>query len=240
MLNIAQALFARNAYARLLLSSENKSSEGSGIVVKTTARAGQRGKSIEEVVGYALGHRIRVHVLTLLNEGTYTPDQLARIIGEPTNKVSHHVKELLDAGSIELAKVEKVRNADQHFYRAVEMPFYSDEEIAAMPPQQRQVSAGLVLQCMAAEAMSALWAGKMHSDPRNWLAWRWFNVDEQGRQDVADEQQRSWDRMQEIEAESTNRRAESGEGAASIVVAQMGFERERTAPRPPAAAASAE
>jgi len=203
-------------------------------VVKTSGRAGQRGKSIEEVVSYALGHRIRVEVLTLLNEGTYTPDQLARIIGEPTNKVSNHVRELLDAGSIELAKVEKVRNADQHYYRAVEMPFYSDEEIAAMPQQQRQVSAGLVLQCMTAEAMSALWAGKMHSDSRNWLAWRWFNVDDRGRQDIADEQQRSWDRMQEIEAEATNRRAESGEDAESVVVAQMGFERERTAPQPPA------
>jgi DNA-binding transcriptional ArsR family regulator len=209
-------------------------------LVKTTVRAGQRGKSIEEVVGYALSHRIRVQVLTLLNEGIYSPDQLARLIGEPTNKVSHHVKELLDAGSIELARVEKVRNADQHYYRAVEMPFYSDEEAGAMTPQQRKVTAGLTLQCMVAEAMAAFWAGKLHDDPRVWLAWRWFNVDEQGRQDIADEQQRSWERMQEIEGEATNRRADSGEDAVSIVVADMGFERERVAPKPPGAAADAE
>jgi DNA-binding transcriptional ArsR family regulator len=240
MLNSAQALFATNAYARLILSGKGKSSGGSRIVVKTTGRAGQRGKSIEEVVGYALSHRIRVQVLTLLNEGIYSPDQLARLIGEPTNKVSHHVKELLDAGSIELAKVEKVRNADQHYYRAVEMPFYSDAEAEAMTPQQRKVTAGLTLQCMVAEAMSAFWAGKLHDDPRVWLAWRWFNVDEEGRQDIADEQQRSWERMQEIEAESTNRRVKSGEDAVSIVVADMSFERERTAPRPPGAAADAE
>ena len=207
--------------------------------MKTSGRAGQRGKSIEEVVGYALSHRIRVQVLTLLNEGTYTPDQIARLIDEPLNKVSHHVRELLDGGSIELAKVEKARNADQHFYRAVEMPFYTDEEVAAMPPQQRQVSAGLVLQCMVAEAMAAFWAGKIRDDPRTWLAWRWFNVDEQGRQDIADEQQRSWDRIQEIEVEATNRRANSGEEAVSIIVAGMGFERERTAPIP-ADAANAE
>lgn len=202
-------------------------------MTKTTTRAGQRGKSIEEVVGYALSHRIRVYVLTILNEGTYSPDQIAQIIGEPTNKVSHHVKELLDGGSIELAKIEKVRNADQHFYRAVEMPYYNDEEMSAMPDQQRQVTYGLILQCLIAEAMAWLWGGKMHSDPRVWMAWRWFNVDKQGRQDLADEQQRSWERFQEIEAESTNRRAESGESATSIIMAQMGFERERTAPTPP-------
>ncbi|MDX6626073.1 MAG: hypothetical protein QOE56_1062 [Solirubrobacterales bacterium] len=200
---------------------------------KTRIRAGQSGKTIEEVIGYALGHRIRVQVLSLLNEGTYTPDEIAQILGEPLNRVGHHIRELHDGGSIELAKVEKARNADQHYYRAVEMPFYSDEEVWAMTPQQRQVSAGLVLQNMVAEAMSAFWAGKIRDDPRCWLAWRWFNVDVQGRREIADEQQRSWDRMREIEADATNRRAESGEEAKSIIVGDMGFERERTAPAPP-------
>jgi hypothetical protein len=202
-------------------------------VSATTRRRGQRKKSIEEVVGYAVNHRIRVEVLTLLNEGTYTPEAIARIIGEPLPKVAHHIRELHDAGSIELAKVEKARNADKHFYRAVEMPFYSDEEVWAMTPQQRQVSAGLILQCMFAEAMAAFWAGKLRDDPRAWLAWRWFNVDEQGRQAIADEQQRSWERMQEIEAESTNRRVRSGEEAVAVVVANLGFERERSAPAVP-------
>jgi DNA-binding transcriptional ArsR family regulator len=198
---------------------------------RVTARAGQRSKSIEEVVSYAVGHRIRVQVLSLLNEGVYTPDELSQIIGEPLNKVSHHVSELLDAGSIELARTEQVRNTTRHYYRAVEMPFYSDEEVEAMPVQQRQVSAGLILQSIMAEAMSAFWAGKMQ-DPTVWLSWRWFNVDEQGRRELAEEQARSWERAREIEAESINRSVESGEDVTSMIVASMCFERERTAPRP--------
>ncbi len=206
-----------------------------------TRRAGQRRKSIEKVVGYSLGHRIRVYVLTILNEGTYTPDQIARIIGEPLNKVSHHIRELVESGAIELAKVEKARNADQHYYRAVEMPFYSDEEAEAMTPEQRKVTAGLTLQCMTAEALAALWAGKLSDDPGGvWLSWRWFNLDAKGRSDLAGEQAKWWDRVQEIEAESINRRAESGEDAKSIIVANMGFERERTAPNPPAIGAKPE
>lgn len=201
--------------------------------MQTTHRAGQRGKSIEEVVGYAVSHRIRVQVLTILSEGVYTPDQIAQIIGEPTNKVAHHVKELADAGSIEVAKTEQVRNTIRHYYRAIEMPYYSDEEIAAMTPEQRQMTAGLVLQTILAEAMDALWAGKLHSDPRVWLTSRWFNVDPQGREDIADEQQRSWKRVQEIEAESMNRCAESNEETRSVVVAQLGFIRERKGPTPP-------
>jgi DNA-binding transcriptional ArsR family regulator len=197
--------------------------------VTTTQRRRQRKKTIEEVVTYAVGHRTRVHILIVLNEGTFTPGQIAEIIGEPLNNVSNHVKELVEAGSIELAKTEQVRNATQHYYRAVDMPFYSDEEIAAMTPQQRQVSAGLVVQSMIAEVMAALWAGKLH-DPRVWLAWNWFNVDEQGRRDILAEQARSWARVQEIEIEATNRRAESEEDATSIIVTQLGYQRARTGP----------
>jgi DNA-binding transcriptional ArsR family regulator len=198
----------------------------------TTLRPGQRRKTIEEVVPYAISHRTRVHILIVLNEGTFTPGQIAEVIGEPLNNVSNHIRELADAGSIELAKKEEVRNTILHYYRAVEMPFYSDEEIAAMPAQQRQVSAGLVVQSMIAEVLAALSAGKLH-DPRVWLAWNWFNVDEQGRDDIMDEQARSWSRVQEIEIQSTNRRAKSGEEATSIIVTQLGYERARKGPQVP-------
>jgi DNA-binding transcriptional ArsR family regulator len=195
-----------------------------------TRRPGQRKKTIEEVVAYAVGHRIRVHILIVLNEGTFTPGQIAEIIGEPLNNVSNHIRELADAGSIELAKTEQVRNTILHYYRAVEMPYYSDEEMAAMTPEQRQVTYGLVIQSMIAEVMAALWAGKLHDDPRAWLAWNWFNVDEQGREDIAAEQKRSWERVEEIEVESTNRRAGSGEDATSIIVTQLGYQRARKGP----------
>jgi len=197
---------------------------------KTAQRTGQSAKSIEEVVSYAIGHKIRVQILVILSEGVFTPDQIARTIGEPTNKVSHHIKELLDAGSIELAKTERVRNVLQHFYRAVEMPYYSDEEVAAMTPQQRQVTAGLCLQQIMAEAMAAFWAGKIVGDPRVWITQRWFNVDAQGREEIADEQARSWERVRQIEMDSLNRCVKSGEEANSVIVAQLGFLRERTGP----------
>jgi DNA-binding transcriptional ArsR family regulator len=203
------------------------------VAKQTAARAGQRNKSIEEVVAYAVSHRTRVHILITPNEGTFTPGRIAEIIGVPLNSVSNHIRELVDAGSIEVAKTEQVRNATLHYYRAVEMPFYSDEEIAAMTPQQRQVSAGLVVQSLIAEIMASLWAGKL-SDPEVWLAWNWFNVDEQGRRDILDEKARSWRRIQEIEVEATNRRGKPGEEATSILVSHLAFERARKGPTPSA------
>lgn len=208
---------------------------GAEQVDTTIRRAGQGGKRIEERVGYALGHRVRVEILTLLNEGVYTAEDIGAVIGESRQNVHHHLRELLGGGSIEIAKVEKRRNADLHYYRAVEMPSFSEESLAAMTPEERQATAGLIVQHATAEIMAALAAGKLNNDLRVCLAWRWFNLDEQGREDLAEAQLAHWERVQEIEAESTNRRAESGEGATSFIVAEWGFERARSAPVPPSA-----
>ncbi len=48
------------------------------------------------------------------------------------------------------------------------------------------------------------------------LAWNRIVLDRQGREDLADEQARSRERIHEIEAEAANRRAESGEPASPV------------------------
>ncbi len=195
----------------------------------TKIKLGQGRRSVEDAVSYAVGHKVRIEILAYLNEGVASPEDMRKRIGLPTSTITHHVNELVDDGSIELAYVRPVRNANQHFYRAVKMPFYDDDEIAAMTPEQRQALAGLILEASTAEAMASFRAGKLPHDPRVWLSWRWFNVDDQGRDDIAEEQARSWGRIREIEDESNERRIESGEEAESIVVVSWGFPRCRNA-----------
>lgn len=196
---------------------------------------GQRRKSIEEVVSYALGHRVRIEVLALLNEGVYTPNELAEILDETLGTVTHHVTELADGGAIELARTEQAGNWTRHYYRAVEQPYITEEEAAGMTPQQRQVIVGLILQSIMAESMSAFWAGHMINDPSNvLLSWRWFNVDREGQGEIIEELAGSWERIREIEARSTARRADSGEDAVSMVVAIQGYRRSRSSLKPPA------
>ena len=193
-------------------------------------RLGQGKRGVEEAVGYALKHQHRVEMLCLLNEGERNRYELAALIDEEPAKIKHHLRELLDEGSIELAYSKRVGNVMQHYYRAVEMPFYTDEEVAAMPPEGKQAICGVILQAVMAEALAALWAGKMAGDPRIWLSWRWFHLDAQGRDDMADEQARHWRRVRECEAESTNRCVKSGEPTKSIIVASLGHVRCRRAP----------
>jgi len=193
-------------------------------------RLGQGKRGVEDAVGYALKHRHRVEILCLLNEGQHNRYELAALIGEEPHKIKHHLRELLDEGSIELAYSKRVGNVIQHYYRAVEIPFYTDEEIEALRPEERQAFAGVILQAVIAESLASLRAGKMADDRRVWLSWRWFHVDAQGREDIANEQARHWERVQECEAESTNRCAKSGEPTKSIIVASLGHVRCRRAP----------
>ncbi|HTR75366.1 MAG TPA: winged helix-turn-helix domain-containing protein [Solirubrobacterales bacterium] len=196
-------------------------------------RPGQRGKRIEDVVSYAIGHRTRVQLLIVLNQGTYCASELSDIIGEPITRVSNHLKELADGGSIEVAETRRRRNFDQHFYRAIEIPEHSKEELIAMHPLERQVTVGLVVQSLLAEIMAALWAGKISDDPDHCVVWDRLNLDEQGHREITEEQERHWERLEQIEKESLIRSARNGTDTTPYIVSILGFERGRKAPVAP-------
>lgn len=184
-----------------------------------------RKRRVEDAVSYAVAHAIRVDILCYLNEASRSPSELARLMGLRISTIEHHIKELLASSSIELATVKKVRNMDEHFYRAVEIPLFTAEEMWAMPREARQEIYGLILQSSMAEALAAFRAGKVSGDPDVCIAWSWFNLDAQGRKEMAEEDLRSLRRRQEIEVESTNRRAVTGEEPVSIIVSLLVHER---------------
>lgn len=187
-------------------------------------------KGIVEVVQYALGHKIRVHILIALNDGTHTAAQLAEMLDEPLNNVSNHLRKMLDDGAIEIAKEERKGNVVQYWYRGVEIPYYSQEEVEEMTPLQRQLTAGAVVQSGSAEVMAALYAGNL-ADPKTVLSWDVYSVDTQGREEIEAENVRYLDRLRDIHVEATNRRAQSGEEAIPMVISLAAFERSRGARR---------
>lgn len=198
-----------------------------------TALQGTSGRSVGEAVSYAVGHRIRIEVLAALHEGPASTAELARIVHQPLSNMGHHIEELLASGSIEVSGRRQAGNVTQNVYCMVELPEYTSEEFAAMSDDGKQATLGLVLQASMAEALASLWAGKLVEDPQVMLAWNRVNLDDQGRADLATEQDRSWLRIKEIEAESANRRAESGDPGTTYVVTSFGYRRSRTeAPTP--------
>lgn len=192
--------------------------------MKTVAKRAKR--RIEEVVQYALGHRTRVYILILLNEGTYTAAELAAMIEEPLNNVHKHLGKMLEDGSVEVAREEKEGNITRYWYRAVETQCYQEDEFEQLPFVYRQNITGAILQSGTAEVMAGFYAGNL-ADPKACCYWDWYNLDAQGRSDAQALNLRYLNELREIECESTNRAAETGEQTTSMLLQNMFFERPR-------------
>lgn len=188
-------------------------------------------KRIEEAVQYALSHVIRIEILTLLNEGSYTAGEVAEVTEIDLSNVSNHIKRMLEDGSIEVAKVEERRATNVYWYRAVEIPEYSQEEAEALTEQERQHIAGWIVQSGSAEIVAALWKGNL-ADPRTILAWDWYHVDAEGREELEQANAAHLELVREIECRAMNRAAESKEETTPILVNLSAFERARKPRRP--------
>lgn len=189
---------------------------------------GNRG--FQDAVSYAVGHRIRVEIIAALHDlGTASAIELSRVVRQPLSTVTHHLTELLKSGSLIIDRTEKVKSVNQHFYAVINPVFLNDEEMQALPEEERLEVCRVILQSLMAEAMAAFWTGDLPRDPRLFLCWNWFNVDEKGRADIADEQARFWRRAREVEEEAKERCAESGEEPFSLIVTGLSFKRWRTA-----------
>jgi DNA-binding transcriptional ArsR family regulator len=185
-------------------------------------------KRIEEAVQFAIGHRTRVHILILLNEGIYTAAELAEMIDEPLNNLYSHLGKMLADGSIEVAKEEEKGNMRQYWYKAVANEIYTVEEFERLLLVYRQNIVGAIVQSAFAEVMAALYAGKT-ADPRATVYWDWLQLDAKGRADADARTERYIEEMIEIECEATNRVAKAGEETTSMLLAAVFCERARNA-----------
>lgn len=206
-----------------------KSAEGHRGETKKAAEMPR--KRIEDAVQYALSHAIRVETLILLNEGSYTTAELAEIIGVPVSTLANHVRRMFEDGSIEIVKEEKRRATMLYWYRAVEIPEYSQEEAEELTHMERQVTAGLVVQSGTAEVMAALRKGNL-ADAKTILSWDWYNVDPEGEAELEAANANHLEAIREIECKSVNRCSTSKEETTSILVSLFAFERARKARRP--------
>lgn len=183
-------------------------------------------KEIEEVVEYALGHKIRIQILVALNEGRYTAAQIAEKIDEPREIVQNHLREMLKDGAIEVDEERSSGNRTRYTYRSVVVNTYTAEEFERLPYRLRQNIAGAILNASLAEILAGFHAGKL-AEPRAHEYWDWYNLDEKGQDDVDALTHHYLRDVREVEDESLARAAKSGAETTSMVLGLFFFERSR-------------
>jgi DNA-binding transcriptional ArsR family regulator len=183
-------------------------------------------KKVAEVVSYTLGHQTRVEILIALNEEMFTAQGLAARLRQSPSNIGNHLQRMLEEGSIEVGKEERRGNVTQYWYKKREIAVYTPEDAEAMTPFERQVTVGAIVQSGIAEVLAAL-AAETLSDPQSILYWDWYNLDAEGQKEADLESHRYLERLREIEAASTNRRAKSGAKGTSMLVKLAFFRRAR-------------
>jgi DNA-binding transcriptional ArsR family regulator len=176
----------------------------------------------------ALAHPLRVQLLSLLNEGVASPNELAKKLDEPLTNVSYHVRMLHDLGCIELVETEPRRGALEHYYRAIMRPFFGDREWARLPTETRRAVLDTEIKRVIRDVRTAA-AGTGLDHPKVHVSWTPLELDREGMDEVASLLVGVLEELVQIQARATGRQAEKGgkkkSEALSTEVAMLHFER---------------
>ena len=179
---------------------------------------------VDPRVAKALSHPLRAHVLTILNERVASPNSMAEELGEPLGNVSYHVKALLDLECIELVSTTPRRGAVEHFYRAIERPYFSDRDWSRLPKSLRRAITDVGLQLIWDDVTESVEAGTFESRTDRHLSRYPLVLDEEGWEELGKLLTGIFDETVRIESESASRLAESGEDGISAKLVVMSFE----------------
>lgn len=201
--------------------------------------AKERTRLPEDASSFAVGHRIRLESLIILHEGEFSAADIAEMIGEDVKIVTNHLRDLYDAGCIEFVGHKGKGNIRRAVYRAIERPFFSDEEYQEMSLEERQEGIGVHLQWVLAECLLSYRNKRMARDENLCVISDEPNLDAEGRAEVRDLLLACWrgeseetlealKGVQGIAGRAINRMAKSGEAGKTVVVALLAFERARS------------
>jgi DNA-binding transcriptional ArsR family regulator len=159
----------------------------------------------EQQVAKALSHPLRVRLLTILNESTSSPRELAARVGAPLENVSYHVRRLAELGCIELVETRASGNAVEHIYRAQVRPFLLDEQWTGLPKPLRRAISGQILEQIFDDVRRSVVAEAFDAKDDRFLLRMSLVLDEQGWADLKETLIGVMDKAFEIQADSAGR-----------------------------------
>src|SRR4051794_26579147 len=104
----------------------------------------------------ALSHPLRMRILTRLNDGVASPNEMAKEFDESLPLVSYHVRILRELDCIELVKTTPRRGAIEHHYRALRRAFLDEHDWSQMPRSARKAMSSTGLNKALSDVRAAM------------------------------------------------------------------------------------
>jgi DNA-binding transcriptional ArsR family regulator len=130
-----------------------------------TAQDRRRKPELNTTLAAILAHPLRCRILSVTAVRVASPKELAQEFEEPLGNVSYHVRKLEQLGLLELVEEKKRRGANEHFYRATELPVLDTDGFAAMSVSERNHFHLVMWQMLTANVGAALEAGTYSRRP---------------------------------------------------------------------------
>jgi DNA-binding transcriptional ArsR family regulator len=151
-----------------------------------------------------LSHPLRVRILRALEDGTASPNQIARRLDAPLPNVSYHVRALERAGLIVLEKTEPRRGAVEHYYKSAGRMRVSDKAWRDVPAIVKARLVDSTLGQIGELAAGAAVSGGFERE-QALLSRQAFVLDEEGFRDAHNVALEFIDAVRSIESESQER-----------------------------------
>lgn len=190
---------------------------------KALPKTKNKKEGVEQIVAKAFAHPLRVQILIILNEKVASPNMLSQQLDQSLNLVAYHVRVLEKYDCIELVDTKQRRGATEHFYRATRRQFLSDDQWSQMPANLRPGMATAVIQTMFEDIDKASQAGTLDEVDDMHISRTPMVLDAQGWNDVSDTLKGGLERILEIQAEASERLANSDEPGVLAKVNLMHF-----------------
>jgi DNA-binding transcriptional ArsR family regulator len=165
----------------------------------------RKSPQLEQRLGKALSHPLRMRALTLLNQRVASPSELAEELGEPLGNVSYHVRMLLELDLIELVRTTPRRGAVEHHYRATERAWLDKREWGELPRSLRRGLSDAVLAQIWKDTLAAAKEGTLDARDSRHVSRTPLVLDEEGWTELAEVLDEVLERALAIQGDSAER-----------------------------------
>jgi DNA-binding transcriptional ArsR family regulator len=172
----------------------------------------------------ALGHPVREHILAVLNERIASGSEIGKELGADVSSFYHHIEELEKLGCIERVATKRRRGANEHFFRAKRTVFFDDKAWRQVPAALRMDLATRSIQAIIDDVTVALRSGTLTRRGDEHLSWTPGDFDEVGWKEAIELMDRTLERLNSIQKQSSGRLAENGGERVPGAVGILAFE----------------
>jgi DNA-binding transcriptional ArsR family regulator len=171
----------------------------------------------------ALAHPLRVQILSLLEQQTASPSELAAELRVPLGNVSYHVRQLQSFGLIRLVRTTPRRGSIEHHYELVARPDITDQAWDGLPEIVKHAMVGAALAPLGRLVNDAAVAGGFGRREAH-LSRTALTLDDEGWREVSELLVGMFDKLATIERDSIERLADGDTEPSHSTVVLMNFE----------------